>query len=77
MNDCSISESGLVSRFTLTVTLGVVDGLPTPMSCAWAPRVPRRGELTRADLRAYQAIRDRTLARFTQATRIRIAVLEV
>jgi hypothetical protein len=63
-----ISESGLVGRFTLTVTCSAADGRPVPMQCEWAPDVPKRGGLTPADVRAYQAVRNRALARFADET---------
>jgi hypothetical protein len=71
-----VSESGLVGRFTVTVTMSLVDGRPMPMQCEWMPRVPKKGEITQADLRTYQAVRNKALARFTGETGLNIALIE-
>jgi hypothetical protein len=75
--DISISESGLVGRFTVTVTASVIAGRPQRLRCEWEPDVPKRGKLSRDDVLAYQAVRNRALERFVNATGINIAVLDI
>jgi hypothetical protein len=72
-----ISESGLVGRFTVTVTIGLTDGQPSPMQCEWMPDVPKRGEISDADVWAYQEVRNKALARLAREAGVNIALIEL
>jgi hypothetical protein len=47
------------------------------VACEWVPDVPKRGELTKADVRAYQAVRNKEAARFARETGINIGTIDV
>jgi hypothetical protein len=75
-DDISISETGLVGRFTVTVTCSITGGRYQQL-CEWEPDVPKRGQLTPADLPAYQAVRNRVIERFARETGLNIAVVDL
>jgi hypothetical protein len=68
----AVSESGLVGKFTVTITMSL-----TGMQCEWAPRVPKPGELKRRDLRVWREVRNRACESFARKTRLNVMVIEV
>lgn len=47
------------------------------MQCEWDPHLPRRGEISKDDLKAYVKARDTWLAAWAKATRKKILIVDV